>query len=458
MSRSLEPLIRESSDALQSARAGFRNFHGWQSLVGQSESGGSATASTRPKPYTPEAIAAFETAYREDPENIQVVHHLAIAHHALAWDLEKINDPGAEQAWKDALKYWRLLTTSPDFWAGLRIRLQAMRPSTGERPGTGEFPGADTGLIDRVRRGLYEDLLDIHVDFVRHYVETGSPERSETHVRIIQSADLPPAVKKRFDEKVFEAMTASVPEARVGRMWESAMTSVERFTSLFPDHLSALRLVTEIGRDWVAGISFIDRWDEIALLGQRIEDPASRLIRHPQLDQDSLAKACMSSLSEQFISHSLGRIEAIKSRGQRPKDQPYGSDLAPLSQQDYDDTLVVYELAIEWGRKSASLCSTDSTLVNNLAVLLNNRAVLLQQEIRAVKTSGVDQRTRLKTLENLLKGIVTDLEDAMQLRPQDELYQKNHEIFLDQLEDIKRQLLFNPLWTGSSSIFEEEDE
>jgi hypothetical protein len=158
----------------------------------------------------------------------------------------------------------------------------------------------------------------------------------------------------------------------------------------------------------------------------------------------------MGGLSEQFISHSLGRIETIKSRGQRSQDQ--------LSQQDYDETLAVYELALQWGRLCVPQCSPDSTLVNNLAVLLNNRAVLLQQEIRAVKTSGVDQRTRLKTLENLLKGIVTDLEEAMRLRPQDELYQKNRKIFQDQLEDVQRQLLFNPLWPGSTMMFEDEDE
>ncbi len=46
----------------------------------------------------------------------------------------------------------------------------------------------------------------------------------------------------------------------------------------------------------------------------------------------------------------------------------------------------------------------------------------------------------------------------MRLRPQDELYQKNHKIFLDQLEDIQRQLLFNPLWSDPSTFFEDEDE
>ncbi len=440
MKRSLETLVRESSDAVQSARVGFKVFHGWQSLVGLSVSeAGSTVVSTRPKPYTHEAIAAFESAYREDPENIQVVHHLAIAYHALAWDFEKINDPGAEHAWKEALKYWRLLTTSPDFWAGMRLRFQTMAPD------------GDPGLIDQARRRLYEDLLDIHVDFVRHYVETGSPERSVTHVRIIQSAELPPAVKKRFDEKVFEAMTSSIPEARLGRMWESALTSVERFMALFPDHLSALRLIAEIGKDWAAGISFIDRWDEIVLLSQRLEDSANRLVQHSQLEQDSLAKAGLSSLSEQFISHGLGRIEAIKNRSLSPED-------GTLSQQDFDDTLGVYEIVIRWGRLDAPLCATDSSLVKNLAVLLNNRAVFLQQEIRAVKASGVDQRTRLKTLEHLLRGILADLDEAMRLRPEDDLYQSNHKIFFAQLEDIQRQLLFNPLWTDSSITFEEDDE
>ena len=439
MERDLAMLFRESSDAVQSARVGFKVFRAWQSLVGLTATeSGSAAGSSRPRSYTPEAIELFESAYQDDPESYQVVHHLGIAYHALAWDLEKINDPGAEHAWKEALKYWRLLTTSPDFWTGLRSRLLTMAPD------------ADPGLIDRARRGLYENLLDIHVDFVRHYVETDAPERSVAHVRIIQSAELPPSVKKRFDEKVFEAMTSSVPEARLGRLWESAWTSVDRYLDLFPDHLGALRLVVEIGKDWVSGISFIDRWDEISSLSQQFQEPAARLVQHSQLDQDSLAKAGLGGLSEQFISHSLGRIETIKSRGQRSQDQ--------LSQQDYDETLAVYELALQWGRLCVPQCSPDSTLVKNLAVLLNNRAVLLQQEIRAVKTSGVDQRTRLKTLENLLKGIVTDLEEAMRLRPQDELYQKNRKIFQDQLEDVQRQLLFNPLWPGSTMMFEDEDE
>lgn len=440
MQRDLATLIRESADALQSARAGFQAYRGWQLLVGQAAPGGNVAAtSSRPSPYTYEAIAAFEASYLEDPENIQVVHHLAIAQHALAWDLEKLNDPGAEKAWKAALMYWRRLTTSPEFWAGLRARLLAMAPD------------ADPGLIDQARRGLYEDLLDVHVDYVRHYVETGSPERSVNHVRIIQSAELPPSVKKRFDEKVFEAMTSSVPEARVGRMWESALTSVQRFLDLFPDHLSALRLIVEIGKDWLAGLSFIDRWDEIVQLSQRLADLAGRLAQHSQLKQDSLAKPGLISLSEQFISHNLGRIEAIKGRGQLPRGES-------LSQQDYDDTMNAYQLGIWWGRLSAPLCSSDSTLVNNLAVLFNNRAVLRQQEIQDVRTSDVDQRTRLKTQENLLKENLVDLEEAMRWRPQDELYSKNYKIFLAQLEDIQRQLLFNPLWTDSSITFGDEDE
>ena len=48
------------------------------------------------------ALAEFARPHREDPDDFGVVHHLAIAFHARAWDLELAGDPLAAETWEEA--------------------------------------------------------------------------------------------------------------------------------------------------------------------------------------------------------------------------------------------------------------------------------------------------------------------------------------------------------------------
>jgi hypothetical protein len=81
-------------------------------------------------PYTDEALAEFEAAHAREPDDVGIVHHLAIAHHARAWDLELSRDARAADEWKLSLDYWQTLAASDDFRNGLEAKLLTCDPNT----------------------------------------------------------------------------------------------------------------------------------------------------------------------------------------------------------------------------------------------------------------------------------------------------------------------------------------
>jgi hypothetical protein len=100
--------------------------------------------------YTDEAIAAFEAIHARQRHDPAVLHHLAIAHHARAWDLELRGDPEALEAWVRALGCWNLLSRIDGFWDLLRARLVAAHPNS------------DPDLVTKVREELQQELTEVH--------------------------------------------------------------------------------------------------------------------------------------------------------------------------------------------------------------------------------------------------------------------------------------------------------
>ncbi|HUU59591.1 MAG TPA: hypothetical protein VMZ50_08610, partial [Phycisphaerae bacterium] len=251
----LQSMIDEARAVVGNAIRSMPAVRGWEALQERDAEGNPRG----PLPYTPRALAEFTTAHEQDPDDLGIVHDLAICHHARAWDLELQNSPQAGRAWVCALGYWYTLAASKEFWEGLKAKLQACDPE------------ADPATLDPLRDNLLENLLDIHVDFIRHYCELNAVDRATQHVQIVHRARIRPAVRKRLVERVFEAMTASVPESRAQQAHDSALTVVERFLKLFPDTISALRLHAELCEEWLETMSFRDDWQKILDLGDRAE-------------------------------------------------------------------------------------------------------------------------------------------------------------------------------------------
>src|SRR5947209_2066012 len=245
--RGIAELVRESRVAVRAALGRSHLARAWELLQDRADD----SRSRGTLPYTDEAIGELEAAHRHDPEDVNAVHHLAIAHHARAWDFELRGDPRAIAEWETALAFWRSVAATGAFWGQLEEKLLRIDPQADRRP------------LGERRRGLLEQLLEVHVGFVRHYSEAGTPDRATGHVRLVQRASIPPAVKKRLVAKVFIAMTGGVAEAKATRDFAAALIPVERVLSLFPDYLQALRLHAEVCKEWVSGMSFRDDWKAI---------------------------------------------------------------------------------------------------------------------------------------------------------------------------------------------------
>lgn len=385
--RGIAELIRESRLAVRDAVGRSCAARGWE-LLQERDTDGSVRGAL---PYTDEAFREFEAAHRHDPEDVGVIHHLAIGHHARAWDLELRRDPRAASEWEVALGFWRAVVASGAFWSRLEEKLLQVHSQ------------ADRGTIAELRRGLLEQLLEVHVGFVRQYCEAGTPERATDHVRIVQRASIPPAVKRRLVEKVFAAMTSGVMEARAARDFASALTPLERFLTLFPDYLHALRLHAEVCKDWVSGMSFRDDWEAIVEVSDRAFPHAERLATHAELATEPLARTAFEELAFElalrghdrgvsyFASHESGREGG-------PDRQAARSAL---------------ELSIRWARLAAPRSCEGATIKDVLAACALGYAFTLREEIVEVLGSDADNQTRLNAALGLARRAITEMEEAL---------------------------------------------
>jgi len=402
--RSAKELVHRTRTALQEAIGRIHLHRAWDLLQERNEHGDPKGA----RPYTDQAIIEFQMAYARDPEDPGVIHHLAIAHHARAWDLESANDQLAAAEWERALGYWRILGASGEFWAVLETKFHECDPEANASP------------IADLRRGLLENLLDIHVDFVRRYSESETPGRASIHLDIVRRALIPPAVKSRLIGKVFEAMTGSVPEAKANRNYASALTLVDRFLGLFPDYLPALRLHAEISNEWISTLSYKDDWPKIVAIEQSARAHASRTAAHPSLGEYLLASTALEELALTIACRGNDRGTAEFQRGDR------------------DEARESLDIGIWWGHLACPQCPEDAPLRNVLAACLYGRVACLHEEVQALgMDETVDAKTKFAVAKKFYGQIIAGLEQAIEARPANQDLLRH----LDQELEASRNLL-----------------
>jgi hypothetical protein len=417
-----QELIRDSLAAVREALSRSHLYKAWELLQERDADGNPKGA----LPYTDQALAEFAAAHEFDPDDIGIVHHLAIAHHARAWDWELSGNPNAASEWERALDYWRAIAASSAFWASLKDKFLACDPD------------GNAAWLDEVRQNLLENLLDIHVDFVRYYCEGALPEHAIQHVEIVRRTRLPPAIKRRLIGKVFDAMTSAVPEAKATRAYTSALTSLERFLALFPDYLPALRMYAEICNEYLAAMSY-GNWDDIVRLGAQVEPYMRRLAAHPELGSNPLAQTALEELAGEFAL-----------RGSNQGDHYYAAGRSQLiTQVERDAACNAYEFSIGWGRLGYPNSPGGSQVRMICAACLNDHASLLYQDVVAVGEANTDPRTKLHTVERLLRLAVADLEEGLICIPGDTALASNLQALSESLADIeskrKRFDIFNDM-------------
>jgi len=328
--------------------------------------------------------------YDRDPDNPALVHHLAIAFHARAWDLELAGDPRAAQEWESALDFWRRLASSEPFWLRLAAQLQAADPN-----------GTHDVLIES-RRNLLEHLLDIHIDFIRHYVESEAPERAVTHIEIIRRARIPPALKKLLVSKVYDVIAAPVLQACASGDLDHALMALERFLDLFPDHLLALRAYCQTARQSVQRMSYLQDWDNIAVLSRRASPRCEGLSKHPDIRDDAAARAALEELASEF--------------SWRGHDRGWQSlsichVVAPL-QQHLAEAQESFALCAAWCRLAITFRSSGSMLGDVFGHTVLGQVQLYRYELDSIAQSSGSPRHKQDAQLAILDTMVAVLEEV----------------------------------------------
>lgn len=417
----LASLLRQARAAVSQVQARNRLVRAWELLHVPDADGNP----TRLLPYTDEALRELEAAHEHDPEDVRLIHHLAIAHHARAWDLELQGRLQAAQEWTKALGYWNRLAAPPPFWEAMKQKLQACDP------------GADPALVTDVQRDLLLNLLDVHVDFVRYYCESDAPEQAIRHVNLIRAAHIPPALRQGITARVFAAMTGAIPDAKEQRAFAPALVTIERFLALFPTYLPALRVHVELCSAWVSGLSFKNDWEAIEELSRRAEPFARQLDGHPELgrnqDESHLARAALEALASEMTQRGYDRTHAFLG------DRNY-ADFSSAERVELGGGL---SLAITWGRLVHRHLSSGSRFRELYGLCLLNHAFFLHQEAMEVQASDVDERTKTATCVRLYRQAVAESEEAQPFLPESEVLRRNLGGFRQVLEQMENlQILF----------------
>jgi tetratricopeptide (TPR) repeat protein len=385
-------LVRAARAAVGDARARSHLARAWDALHTRDADGNMIG----PEPYTEAAVAALRAALDRDPDDPRALHHLAVAQHSRAWDLELSGAAGAEQAWKEALGCWRAVANAGPFWVELEKKLRAADAE------------ADPAFLAEVRRGLLENLLEIHVDFVQYYCERGEAERARKHVAVLQTAQVPKALRQRLTERAFAALTASVPEAKAQRAFAPALGAVERFLELFPQHLPALTLHLELCAGWASGLSYTGDWKDLEQLGGRAQPIAGRLSSHPETKHEPRAGSALEALAAEFVQKGYDRTSAFLG------DRRYED----FSEAERLQLRTGLELALAWGRLALPHSPSGSNLRGTLTTCLVNRGWLLNQEQREVERSDEDdEEARATRCVELLRQAVETTEEGLQVTP-----------------------------------------
>ncbi len=152
------------------------------------------------EPYAEEAFPIWEGLAAESPEDLNSLHHLAIMHHARAFDLEASDDPGrADADWERGLELWHQLWQDDRFWEQI-----------GQR---GDSDQAD--CFTAVRAEWPEQVLQTHFDIA--FDETAKNYRARRHISLALDSPFPDNFKESVRLRTYERLTAHLPPV----VWDS---------------------------------------------------------------------------------------------------------------------------------------------------------------------------------------------------------------------------------------------
>jgi hypothetical protein len=249
-----------------------------------------------------------------------------------------------------------------------------------------------------------------------------------SHVGIIGRSKMAEPIKNRFAEKVFQSLTGAVPEAKMKQDYESALTALERFLSLFPNHLLALRMYAEVCKEWASGLSYQDNWDEIEALGRRGYPRAKSLRSHPDLASDPLAMTAMEEAAYEFGVRGRLRGEIYFAARE--------TRVTTVAERDAASS--AFRFSVEWGEIAKDHSPDQSPLKSVLSAALYYQAVLLHLEAQDLLAD--DSEEILGDLKVLVEAILRLYSDALALAEESLIYAPGDEAAIDAIIYFKDKI------------------
>ncbi|MGH3611465.1 MAG: hypothetical protein ACRDRK_02365 [Pseudonocardia sp.] len=177
-------------------------------------------------PWTGQAETIWTQATSPDPWR---AHHLAVLHHAKAYDLEMTESPEAFRHWTAALGHWSAVHADDAFWARMARHLR-------EQMGAEIAPEVVAGVRTRLPR----ELLEPHRDLIAAY-RASDPERARRHMLVVKSAPFDPGVIDGIRLQFVDEVVATVPDAVETADFESMLDGLRGWLHIDEDNAHLLR-------------------------------------------------------------------------------------------------------------------------------------------------------------------------------------------------------------------------
>ncbi len=186
------------------------------------------------KAYSKKAFETWQAQHRSMPDDPLHLHHLAIMHHARAFDLELGAKPTeADEDWAAAMGYWQRLHEMDAFWVGLTAKA-----CTG---------GTRQESIKKLRAELPQMLLAIHYD-IAFDKETREKRksRSKFHIGLAHKAPFDAGVRAEAQKAAYSRYIKAIrdevwqPSELREEIIEEGERAIEEYLDYDPGCLPAL--------------------------------------------------------------------------------------------------------------------------------------------------------------------------------------------------------------------------
>ncbi|MVU82248.1 hypothetical protein GPX89_34055 [Nocardia sp. ET3-3] len=168
----------------------------------------------------------------------RTLHHLAIAEHARAYQLEIAGDDTAFEHWRRAIGYWARLGADDRFWDDLRTRLTATAGDT--------TPEEVAIAVDEARGELPAQVLDPHVTLVLQLRKDDLP-RARAHLDLIRTAAFAPADIDRARARLAREAGAGIRRlVREGDL-DRALAEVRAWIDIDSDNIPLAEQALDVG-------------------------------------------------------------------------------------------------------------------------------------------------------------------------------------------------------------------